>query len=141
MDLFVSMQTNANFVQKQNYFTTRWNNDFLLSKKHYSAPVKRRIKALKQLQLATLNIEAKFYEEVHALECKYNKMCAPVFEKRCEIAAGIYEPTDAECVWESDDEDSKDDSKTDIKIEDATEKKEEYVCIYRINGNTTSNKT
>lgn len=78
----------------------------------------------------TLNIEAKFYEEVHALECKYNRMCAPVYEKRGQIAAGVYEPTDAECVWDSDDEDSKNDSKSDIKIEDVTEKKEEYVfCI------------
>jgi len=91
----------------------------------HSLPVKRRIKALKQLQLVTLNIEAKFYEEVHALECKYNRMCAPVYEKRSEIAAGNYEPTDAECVWDSDDEDVKNDSKSDVKIEEITEKGEE----------------
>lgn len=45
------------------------------------APVKRRIKALKKLQLETTNIEAKFFEEVHALECKYHKLYTPLYEK------------------------------------------------------------
>lgn len=45
------------------------------------APVKRRIKALKRLQLETTNIEAKFFEEVHALECKYHKLYSPIYEK------------------------------------------------------------
>lgn len=43
--------------------------------------VKRRIKALKKLQLETTNIEAKFFEEVHALECKYHKLYTPFYEK------------------------------------------------------------
>lgn len=91
--------------------------------KQYSEPVKRRIKALKQLQLVTLNMEAKFYEEVHALECKYNTMCAPVYEKRSQIAAGVYEPTDEECVWDSDEEEDEQDVKTNVKIEEVTENK------------------
>ncbi|XP_011175504.1 nucleosome assembly protein 1-like 1 isoform X1 [Solenopsis invicta] len=68
------------------------------------ASVKRRVKALKQLQLVTTNIEAKFYEEVHALECEYYKMCAPLYEKRNEIVSGAYEPTDEQCVWDSDED-------------------------------------
>ncbi|XP_043267123.1 nucleosome assembly protein 1-like 1-B isoform X2 [Venturia canescens] len=95
------------------------------SPEKYSEPVKRRIRALKQLQKITLNMEAKFYEEVHALECKYNTMCAPMYEKRSQIAAGVYEPTDEECVCDSDDEDIKQDSKTNVKIEDVTENKVE----------------
>ncbi|CAL7945313.1 unnamed protein product [Xylocopa violacea] len=84
------------------------------------APVKRRIKALKQLQLVTTNIEAKFYEEVHALECVYYKMCAPLYEKRSEIVSGVYEPTDEQCVWESDDEEEglTNDLKTKANLED-----------------------
>lgn len=93
------------------------------------APVKRRIKALKQLQLVTTNIEAKFYEEVHALECAYYKMCAPLYEKRSEIVSGVYEPTDEQCVWESDDDEEglTNDLKTKVNLEDDKEqKKEEY---------------
>lgn len=93
-------------------------------------PVKRRIKALKQLQLVTTNIEAKFYEEVHALECEYYKMCAPLYEKRSEIISGTYEPTDEQCVWESDEDEETLNNymKEKAKIEDVTEeKKDEYV--------------
>lgn len=89
------------------------------------APVKRRIKALKQLQLVTTNIEAKFYEEVHALECAYYKMCAPLYEKRSEIVSGVYEPTDEQCVWESDDDEEglTNDLKTKVNLEDDKEQK------------------
>lgn len=90
-------------------------------------PVKRRIKALKQLQLVHVNLEAKFYEEVHALECKYNKMCASVCEKRSGIISGIYEPNDEECVWESDEDEDEitNDLKEKVKIEEVKEKKDE----------------
>lgn len=67
-------------------------------------PVKRRIKALKKLQLEYTNIEAKFFEEVHILECKYNKLYTPLYEKRHTIVFGGYEPNDDECDFPSDDE-------------------------------------
>ncbi|KAG8040323.1 hypothetical protein G9C98_000894 [Cotesia typhae] len=84
------------------------------------APVKRRVKALKQLQLAQVKIEAKFYEDVHVLECKYNKMCAELHDKRSNIVSGIYEPTDEESVWETDNEedDIANDIKEKVKIEE-----------------------
>lgn len=41
-------------------------------------PVKRRVKALKKLQLEATNIEAKFFKEVHDLECKYHKLYVPL---------------------------------------------------------------
>lgn len=44
-------------------------------------PVKRRIKALKKMQLEATHIEAKFYEEVHELECKYHQLYTPLYEK------------------------------------------------------------
>lgn len=93
--------------------------------------VKRRIKALKQLQLATTNIEAKFYEDVHALECKYYKMCVPMYQKRSEIVSGSYEPTDEQCVWDSDDEEETLNNymKEKAKIEDTAETKDEYVFL------------
>ncbi|NP_001153364.1 nucleosome assembly protein 1-like isoform 1 [Nasonia vitripennis] len=84
---------------------------------HLPAPVKRRIKALKQLQLKTTHIEAKFYEEVHALECRYYQLCAPYYEQRSNVVSGIYEPKDEECLWESEDEEEiSTDLKSKVKI-------------------------
>ena len=68
------------------------------------APVKRRLKALKKIQLESTKIEAKFYEEVHKLECKYHEMYQPLYQKRSKITKGEYEPNEDECQWPSDDE-------------------------------------
>ncbi len=46
--------------------------------------VKRRVYALKRLQLQSANIEAKFYEEVHELERKYAGLYQPIFDKVCK---------------------------------------------------------
>lgn len=82
------------------------------------APVKRRIKALKQLQLKTTNIEAKFYEEVHALECRYYQLCVSVYQERSNIISGVREPTDEECVWDSEEEEEiTNDLKSKVKIQ------------------------
>lgn len=45
--------------------------------------VKRRVHALKRLQVQCANIEAKFYEEVHELERKYAALYQPLFDKVC----------------------------------------------------------
>ncbi|XP_013141297.1 PREDICTED: nucleosome assembly protein 1-like 1 isoform X1 [Papilio polytes] len=68
--------------------------------------VRRRIRALRSLQKDFVDIEAKFYSEVHALECKYEKLYKPLFEKRAQIVNGHYEPTDEECQnpWRDDSE-------------------------------------
>jgi len=91
------------------------------------APVKRRIKALKKIQLETTHLEAKFYEEVHELECKYHALYSPHYEKRGTIVQGLYEPNDDECDFPSDDEEKEElanDIKTKVKIEDVSETKE-----------------
>ncbi|XP_073778624.1 nucleosome assembly protein 1-like 1-A [Danio rerio] len=61
--------------------------------------VKRRVNALKNLQVKCDHIEAKFYEEVHELERKYAALYQPLFDKRSEIVRAAYEPTDEECEW------------------------------------------
>ncbi|KAK6472691.1 nucleosome assembly protein 1-like 4 isoform X1 [Huso huso] len=66
--------------------------------------VKRRVNALKQLQVKCAHIEAKFYEEVHELERKYAAMYQPLFDKRREVVTGSIEPTDEECEWHSEGE-------------------------------------
>lgn len=49
--------------------------------------VRRRIRALRSLQKQFVETEAKFYNEVHALECKYEKLYKPLFEK---VGASFY---------------------------------------------------
>merc|ERR1711874_552615 len=73
--------------------------------------VKRRIKALKKLQLQYTEMEAEFYKEVHALEVKYDKMHQALYEKRGKVVNASHEPTDEEADFPSDDEDEKDLSK------------------------------
>merc|ERR1712062_897322 len=70
------------------------------------APVKRRLKSLKRIQLESTKIEAKFYEEVHKLECKYHEMYKPLYDQRAKITKGEYEPNEDECEWPSDDEEA-----------------------------------
>merc|ERR1712080_452061 len=79
------------------------------------APVKRRIKALKKLQLEATKIEAEFYKELHLLECKYHTSYLPYHEKRKEILLGNYEPNDEESQWPSDDEKDEDDLSEELK--------------------------
>ncbi|XP_060892481.1 nucleosome assembly protein 1-like 4a isoform X6 [Labrus mixtus] len=88
--------------------------------------VKRRVHALKKLQVQCANIEAKFYEEVHELERKYAALYQPLFEKRRDIVTGTVEPTDEECEWHSDREEEEElaeEVKEKAAIEDS--KKEE----------------
>lgn len=47
--------------------------------------VKRRVNALKNLQVKCAHIEAKFYEEVHELERKYAALYQPLFDKVCYL--------------------------------------------------------
>ncbi|EHB12909.1 Nucleosome assembly protein 1-like 1, partial [Heterocephalus glaber] len=75
--------------------------------------VKRRVNALKNLQVKCAQIEAKFYEEVHDLDRKYAVLYQPLFDKRFEIINAIYEPTEEECEWKPDEEE--DEEKEDPK--------------------------
>lgn len=82
--------------------------------------VKRRMKSLKKLQLESTKIESDFYKEVQELECKYQSIYQPLYDKRTQIVKGSYEPTDAEADFPSDSEDEEADLSTDIKDKKAT---------------------
>lgn len=66
-------------------------------------PIIDRVNALKNIQLRMVNIETKFYEELHQLECKYTQMYEPLFEQRQKIVSGEYEPTAEEKKWNYED--------------------------------------
>lgn len=67
-----------------------------------------------------MELEAKFFEEVHQLECKYNELYMPLYDKRNLVLTGKYEPNEEECKWEDSEELSKELEK--VKIEESKEK-------------------
>lgn len=59
--------------------------------------VRKRVYALKNLQLETINVEAEFHREVYELEQNYQMKHDAIFKKRSDIVNGNYQPTDDEC--------------------------------------------
>ena len=59
---------------------------------------------MKKLQMERVQVESKFYEEIHQLEAKYAAKFTPLDERRANIISGEVEPTDSECDWVSDEE-------------------------------------
>lgn len=68
----------------------------------------RCIKALKNLQLQQIKHESEFYEEVYALQKKYQAIYQPIHDKRKSIVTGDYVPTDEESNWADVEEESSD---------------------------------
>ncbi|XP_065558557.1 nucleosome assembly protein 1-like 1 isoform X2 [Artemia franciscana] len=66
--------------------------------------VKRRIRALKNLQHEAIVEQANFFNEVHELEVKCHQKNLPLYEQRRKIVNGIYEPSKAETQWNLDEE-------------------------------------
>lgn len=58
--------------------------------------IKRRLNALKLLQMKSAYVESKFYEELYLLDCKYNKILKPLNEVRKIIVNGEREPNEEE---------------------------------------------
>ncbi|VDM69199.1 unnamed protein product [Strongylus vulgaris] len=58
--------------------------------------VKKRVCALKKVQLDSIEVEAKFYERVHQLEKEFEAEFNKLYEQRRKIVAGEYEPNDDE---------------------------------------------
>ncbi|KAK3545067.1 hypothetical protein QTP86_033301 [Hemibagrus guttatus] len=87
--------------------------------------VKRRVNALKNLQVKCAHIEAKFYEEVHELERKYAALYQPLYDKRSDIIKAAYEPTEEECEWKQPEEEDTLSSELKEKAKVEEEKKDE----------------
>ncbi|BES97456.1 Nucleosome assembly protein [Nesidiocoris tenuis] len=58
--------------------------------------LKRRLQGLKRLQAQTALLEARFFQEVHKLECRYHEEYSKLHAKRDYIVRGAVEPTDDE---------------------------------------------
>lgn len=59
--------------------------------------VRRRVNAIKNIQLETTKIEADFFKEVHKLEIEYAKKYDPLYKWRAQIVSGEVEPSASEC--------------------------------------------
>jgi nucleosome assembly protein 1-like 1 len=88
------------------------------------AVVKRRVKALKNLEMEKIKIQSLFYKELHELETKYEVKYNPIFQKRNDIVNGVHEPNDEECNYPSDSEDE-DEEEAKEKAVKAEEKEED----------------
>uniref|UniRef100_A0A182VR05 Nucleosome assembly protein 1-like 1 n=1 Tax=Anopheles minimus TaxID=112268 RepID=A0A182VR05_9DIPT len=89
-------------------------------------PAQQRIKALKHLQVEYTKLEAKFFEEVYQLECKYQQLYQPIVDRRKEIVTGKEEPTPEEASWvdppRKDDNEEEDDNDEDEEINEKLKK-------------------
>ncbi|XP_055614439.1 nucleosome assembly protein 1-like 4, partial [Uranotaenia lowii] len=61
--------------------------------------VQHKVNALKHLQKKYLALEAKFFEEVYALECKYQELYQPLVDRRKNVITGDAEPEAGEAEW------------------------------------------
>ena len=59
--------------------------------------IRKKILALKKLQLETINMDAEFHRETYDLERKYQSRHDEVYLKRKEIVNGGYEPIEDDC--------------------------------------------
>lgn len=94
---------------------TGMNSDYIRS---LPPGVKRRIKALKNLQKKHMETEIEFHKEFHLLELKFQNKMAEFAKQRKMVVLGEHEPTDPECVWEHDEDE--DDQKVTIEQVDET---------------------
>lgn len=62
-----------------------------------SKEVRKRVCALKKLQMESVKVESKFYERVHLLEKEFQPLFDEINKRRAAIISGQYEPTESEC--------------------------------------------
>jgi len=68
--------------------------------------VRKRVNAIKNIQLETTKIEGDFFQQVHRLEIEYSLKYAPLYKRRAEIVSGEVEPTASECVLFGEEQDN-----------------------------------
>ncbi|BFZ53856.1 histone chaperone [Savitreella phatthalungensis] len=84
------------------------------------ADVRRRVNGLKGVQSEHAKLEAKFQEEILALEKKYLGLYQPLYDRRAQIVIGAIEPSEDEIqVGMQDDED---DEESQAETDSASEK-------------------
>uniref|UniRef100_A0A914EMV3 Uncharacterized protein n=1 Tax=Acrobeloides nanus TaxID=290746 RepID=A0A914EMV3_9BILA len=62
-----------------------------------SKEVRKRIRALKKLQMESIKVESEFYEKVHLLEKEFQSLFDEINNRRAAVVTGEYEPAENEC--------------------------------------------
>lgn len=93
--------------------------------------VQHRVNALKHLQKKYLKLEAKFFEEVYALECKYQELYQPLVDRRKAVITGESELEAGEAEWKEESEDE--DDEVDAEV---TERFKQMALNYKCTGCT-----
>jgi nucleosome assembly protein 1-like 1 len=60
---------------------------------------KRRLNALRNIQLKIQDVESSFLEELFKLEKKFTTIYGPLYDQRANIISGKHEPNDDEATW------------------------------------------
>lgn len=81
--------------------------------------VKKRVKALKQLQAKAVELEVAYQREIQKLDRIFAPKFGEIYTKRASIVQGAYEPTEEESVWDDDEEEDED------KVEEVADEEEE----------------
>lgn len=69
-------------------------------------PIRKRVNAIKNIQLQTTKIEADFFKQVHKLEVEYAAKYAPLYARRRQIVSGEVEPAESECLMPGEEQDN-----------------------------------
>jgi len=115
-----------------------WVNVPIVLDKNLPECIKKRINALKNIQLHFFQLEGKFYEEAHQLEMRYAEQLKVHFQKRSDIVNGLYEPNDKEASWIEPDENHNHEEQKENNAE-IKEEKENEVIVKDITSHTILN--
>ncbi|XP_065557676.1 nucleosome assembly protein 1-like 1-B [Artemia franciscana] len=96
--------------------------------------VKRRIRALKNLQHEAIIEQANFFNEVHELEVKCHQKNLPLYERRQKIVNGFYEPLEAEMQEKLDKENENLSKELKAKAKTAEREKNEEIFPEDVKG-------
>jgi len=98
--------------------------------------MKKRVNALKNIQVSCEELEAKFYEEAHALEMKYAELFKPHYDKRKAIVNSEYEPTKEEVKWVEPGESTEDEEKEEKEKDEDEKMAESLINQLKLDDNT-----
>jgi len=98
--------------------------------------MKKRINALKNIQVNCEQLEAKFYEEAHALEMKYAELFKPHYDKRKAIVNCEYEPTKEEIKWTEPGEEPQEEEKEEAEKDEDEKMADSIMNQLKLDENT-----
>jgi len=98
--------------------------------------VKRRVRALKNIQVDVLKIEAEYAAALHELDVKFAPKFDALYGKRTKVVTGEYEPNDQECDFPSDEEEEDEETEKKTNGNSDVKKEPEEKAAHGMDENT-----